>query len=137
MMNPFAQTRLCYLYYSASGCCTKRGFRSLHLNLCQSGERRGVVGFFLLKQLQSLHRAWSNYKSLQRGGFGEVQHLSVSVIKLYCGLRPPAVMREISPQGQADFIYRNRAAKINRQHGIRIAVDAPALVRPVPWASFS
>lgn len=39
-------------------------------------------------------------------------------------------MREIRLQGQADFIHRNRAAKINRQRGIRIAVDAPVLVRP-------
>lgn len=39
-------------------------------------------------------------------------------------------MREIRLQGQADFIHRNRAAKINRQRSIRIAVDAPVLVRP-------
>ena len=72
MMNPFAQTRLCYLYYSTSGCCTKRSFRASDLNLRQSRERRGIVIFFQLKQLQALHRARSGGKGMPHGSFGEM-----------------------------------------------------------------
>ena len=37
-------------------------------------------------------------------------------------------MREVGAQGQAQLVDGDRAAKVQRECGVRVAVDAPALV---------
>ena len=39
-------------------------------------------------------------------------------------------MREVSTQRQPQLVHRDRAAKFHGQRGVRVAVDAPALVGP-------
>lgn len=100
------------------------------LDLGQGGEGGRVLGLDELKQLQALDRARGDGKTLRGGGLLQLQHLATTVVKFHGGLGPPGVMREVGAQGQAQLVDGNRAAKVQRECGVGVAVDAPALVGP-------
>ena len=100
------------------------------LDLGQSGEGGRVLGFDELKQLQALDRARGNGKALRGGGLLQLQHLAAAVVKFHGGPGPPGVMREVGAQGQAQLVDGDRAAKVQRECGVGVTVDAPALVGP-------
>lgn len=100
------------------------------LDLGQGGEGGRVLGLDELKQLQALDRARGDGKALRGGGLLQLQHLAAAVVKFHGGPGPPGVMREVGAQGQAQLVDGDRAAKVQRECGVGVAVDAPALVGP-------